>query len=237
MKQRPSVRAWVSWSTGKESAFTLSLAQDDPRIEVAGLFTTVEEEAHRVAHNGIPVRLAEAQAAALGLPLHVLRIPAGCDADTRELLRRDVLRREALPAGVRTIIFGDAGGTDIRASRAARLAGSGIDAAFPLWGMDTTQLARQILASGILAVVTRRDPFLIEPGWLGQPFAEEFLDALGKHADPCGEHGEFHTFTCDGPGFGRAIAVTARGVRHQDGAVYAELTEADVPAAGERRSA
>jgi diphthamide synthase (EF-2-diphthine--ammonia ligase) len=108
------VRAWVSWSTGKESALTLCMAQDDPRIEVAGLFTTVDGEPYRVACNGVPVRLAQAQATALGLPLHLLRVPAGCDDGTREALRRQVLTREAVSAGVQAILFGDVGGMDIR---------------------------------------------------------------------------------------------------------------------------
>lgn len=108
------VRAWVSWSTGKESALTLCMAQRDPRIEVVGLFTTVDEEPYRVAYNGVPVRLAEAQAVTLGLTLYLLRVPAGCDDGTREALRREVLTREAMSAGVEAILFGDVGGIDIR---------------------------------------------------------------------------------------------------------------------------
>jgi diphthamide synthase (EF-2-diphthine--ammonia ligase) len=103
-------RAWASWSTGKDSAFALHLAQDEPRTEIAGLFTTVNADAGMVAYNGVPVRLAHAQAAALGLPLHLLGIPPGCPADAREVLRRDVLAREAIPAGITTVIFGDAAG-------------------------------------------------------------------------------------------------------------------------------
>lgn len=92
----------------------------------------MDEEPYRVACNGVPVRLAEAQAVTLGLPLHLLRVPAGCDDGTREALRREVLTREAVSAGVEAILFGDAGGLDIRASRAQRLVGLGIDALFPL---------------------------------------------------------------------------------------------------------
>ena len=45
-------RARVSWSTGKDSAYALRLAQADRRIEVLGLFTTVDEDAGTVACNG-----------------------------------------------------------------------------------------------------------------------------------------------------------------------------------------
>lgn len=131
---RERVRAWMSWSTGKDSAYALRLARASSQVDVAGLFTTVDADAGRVAYNEVPVCLAQAQAQALGLPLHILPIPAGCSDHEREALRRDVLSREAVPAGIKMLIFGDAGGRDIRASRAARLAGLGIRAVFRCGG-------------------------------------------------------------------------------------------------------
>jgi diphthamide synthase (EF-2-diphthine--ammonia ligase) len=68
----------MSWSTGKEGAYALHVAQRDRRVEVVGLFTTVDEDTGTVAYTGVPVRLAQAQAEALALPLHLLRVPAGC---------------------------------------------------------------------------------------------------------------------------------------------------------------
>jgi diphthamide synthase (EF-2-diphthine--ammonia ligase) len=219
----------VSWSTGKDSAYALHLARQDPGIEVAGLFTTIEVDRGKVAYNGVPAALAQAQAAALRLPLYLLPVPAGCPAGTREALRRGVLEREALPAGISIIIFGDAGGCDIRASRTARLAGLRIGAAFPLWGTATRPLARSILAAGIRAVITRADPEVLYAGWAGKPFSTEFLSAIGSRADPCGENGEFHTFTCDSPDFGAPVPVTVQGFSWRDGSVYAELAPGAQP--------
>jgi uncharacterized protein (TIGR00290 family) len=223
------VRAWVSWSTGKESAYALHVARRDRRVDVAGLFTTVDEDTGTVAYTGVPVRLAQAQAEALALPLHMLSIPARCSPGRREELRRAVLTGTAVPAGVRMIIFGDVA-ADVRASRAARLAGLGIDAAFPLWGMDTRHLARLILDAGIKAVITRVDPSAVAVSWLGKCFGTDFIAALPEAADPCGEQGEFHTFTCDGPGFAHAIPVVLEGARWHDGTARGDLSEANVPA-------
>src|ERR1022692_26158 len=225
-------RAPVSWSTGKDSAYALRLAQADRRIEVLGLFTTVDEDAGTVAYNGVPVSLAQAQATALGLPLHLLNVPAGCLASNREALRRAVLAREAVPEGIETMIFGDAGGTDIRRGRAARLAGLGIDAVFPLWGMDTRRLCRDILAAGIRAVITRLDPRVLDAEWAGRLFGESFIGSLNEDADPCGENGEFHTFACCSPDFGYAVPVVLERVTRRDGSVYAEIIPASSPAAG-----
>jgi diphthamide synthase (EF-2-diphthine--ammonia ligase) len=226
------IRAWVSWSTGKESAYALRLAQEDRRVEVLGLFTTVDEDAGTVAYNGVPVSLAQAQASALGLPLHLLSVPAACPAGDREVLRRAVLAREAVPDGVEIMIFGDAGGTDIRSSRAARLAGLGIDAVFPLWGMDTRRLWRDILTAGIRAVITRVDPSVLDARWAGRPFGESFIRSLSEDADPCGENGEFHTFACCSPDFGYAIPVVLERVARREGSVYAEIIPASGPPAG-----
>ena len=230
-------RAWISWSTGKDSAFALHLARQDRQTEIAGLFTTVEEDTGTVAYNGVPLGLAHAQAAALGLPLHLLRIPAGCTARAREMLRREILAREAVPAGITTIIFGDVAVTGIRASRAARLAGLGIDAAFPLWGMDTRRLCRMILAAGIRAVITRVDPAVLDAGWAGRFYGEDFLAALGRGVDPCGENGEFHTFTCDSPDFARPVPAILERITRRDGSVYAELAGLASPAGRQRRPA
>jgi diphthamide synthase (EF-2-diphthine--ammonia ligase) len=234
---REPIRAWMSWSTGKDSAYALHLALRDGRVDVGGLFTTVEPDTGRVAYNGVPVSLAQAQAEALGLPLHLLPVPTGCPAHAREVLRRDVLTREAVPEGVRLLIFGDADGTDIRAARAARLEGLGIGAAFPLWGMDTRLLARMILAVGVRAIITRVDPRVLGARWAGKPFDEEFITSAGGEADPCGERGEFHTFTCWSPDFGYAIAPAVERLAGRGGSVYAELAAPGSPASGRRQEA
>ena len=90
---------------------------------------------------------------------------------------------------------------------------------------------------GIRAVITRLDSHLIDPMWAGQPYGEDFIGALVRTVDPCGEHGEFHTFVCDGPGFGHAIPVVSTGLTWHGGTVYAGLTEAGGPAVRQRRSA
>jgi hypothetical protein len=165
----------------------------------------------------VPVGLAQAQAAALGLPLHLLSVPAGCPARDREALRRAVLAREAVPGGVTAMIFGDVGGTDIRDSRAARLAGLGIAAAFPLRGIDTRRLCRDILAAGIRAVITRLDPPVVDAGWAGSLFGKGFIGSLAR--SPAAPQG-----------FGYAIPVALERVTRRDGSVYAEIAAASSPA-------
>ena len=72
------MKVLVSWSSGKDSAWALYRLQRTHPGAVAGLLTTVNEAAGRVAMHAVREQLLEAQAAAAGLPLHVVRIPSPC---------------------------------------------------------------------------------------------------------------------------------------------------------------
>ena len=69
------MRAWVSWSSGKDSALALHRARLDDDLEVVGLFTTVSEDTDRVAMHAVRRELLEAQAERLRLSLYVVGIP------------------------------------------------------------------------------------------------------------------------------------------------------------------
>ena len=57
-------RAWLAWSSGKDSAWALHRARLEDRVDVVGLLTTVTEPFDRVSMHGVRVELLEAQAAA-----------------------------------------------------------------------------------------------------------------------------------------------------------------------------
>ena len=78
------MKTLLSWSTGKDSAWSLYVLRQTPGIEVAGLFTTVNAAFDRVAMHAVRRALLEAQAAAAGLPLHVIEIPWPCPNEAYE---------------------------------------------------------------------------------------------------------------------------------------------------------
>jgi hypothetical protein len=61
-------RAWLSWSSGKDSAMALRAVCAEGNVEVTGLLTTVNSSADRVAMHAVRRVLLQAQADALGLP-------------------------------------------------------------------------------------------------------------------------------------------------------------------------
>jgi diphthamide synthase (EF-2-diphthine--ammonia ligase) len=48
-----SGRALLSWSSGKDSAWSLHVLRQQPRVEVVGLLTTFNEAADRVAMHAV----------------------------------------------------------------------------------------------------------------------------------------------------------------------------------------
>ena len=58
------LRTLLSWSSGKDSAWTLHTLRSDERYEVAGLVTTINESADRVAMHAVRTELLRTQARA-----------------------------------------------------------------------------------------------------------------------------------------------------------------------------
>ncbi len=215
-------RAWLSWSSGKDSALALHEIRSAGELDITGLLTTVNTAAGRVAMHGVRRELLEAQAAALGLPLHVVELPWPCPNPVYEQRMSSGLAA-ARQRDVSQIIFGDLFLADIRAYREASLAGTGLTPVFPLWGRPTGALAREILAVGIRAVITCVDPAQAPAALAGRWFDQALLSTLASSVDPCGENGEFHTFVTDGPGFSRPLDVTIGGTAERDGFVFTDV--------------
>jgi len=215
----------LSWSSGKDSAWTLKTLREDPRYEVAALLTTINQNARRVAMHAVREELLKQQAAALGLNLHMVQLPWPCsNADYEQ--RMGVALEELAAQGIRAMAFGDLFLEDIRAYREKQLAGTPLEAIFPIWGRDTRELAEEMIASGLRAVLTCVDPKQIDRKFAGRSYDGRLLAELPQSADPCGERGEFHTFACGGPMFRRAVAVEAGAITERDGFVYADLRAA-----------
>jgi uncharacterized protein (TIGR00290 family) len=215
----------LSWSSGKDSAWSLHVLRSDDRFDVMALLTTVTREFDRVAMHGVRRELLEAQARAAGLPLWQLEIPSPCSNAEYEGVMRGAVER-AVREGIECIAFGDLFLDDIRRYREERLAGTGLDPVFPLWRKPTAELAREMIASGLRARITCLDPRVVPSELAGRDFDDQLLSELPPHIDPCGERGEFHTFAYDGPMFAEAIPVEVGETVERDGFVFTDLVAA-----------
>src|SRR6187200_1670805 len=134
------MRTLLSWSSGKDSAWSLHVLRQRPDVSVVGLVTTINAAFDRVAMHGVRSALVEAQADAAGLRLHTLPIPYPCPNETYEAIMGEFVARQAAD-GVQAMAFGDLFLEDIRRYRETRLAGTGIAPIFPVWGIPTARLA------------------------------------------------------------------------------------------------
>jgi len=215
-------RAYVSWSSGKDSAFALHEARRRGLVEVVGVLTTVNAVYNRVAMHGVRESLLDRQLAALRLPCIKVPLPSPCpNAVYEERMAEATARIKA--EGVRHIVFGDLFLEDIRAYREAKLRAADVEGVFPLWQRDTHALARDMIASGLVAHITCVDPRQLDRKFAGRRFDAALLAALPGTVDPCGENGEFHTVVSAGPMFAAPIAVTTGEVVERDGFVFADV--------------
>lgn len=192
----------VSWSGGKDCAWTLHRLRWSEAFEPVGLLTTLTQDLDRVAMHGIRRGVLHAQARATGLPLIESWQPRHPDNASYEAAFATGLAqaRERWP-GIRHIAFGDLFLADVRAFRDALLQRQGWHGAYPLWDSDTAVLAREIQGAGVQASLCCVDTQLLDVAFAGRAFDARLLQALPPQADPCGERGEFHTLVHGGPMF------------------------------------
>ncbi len=216
----------LSWSSGKDSAWTLHRLSVQDDIDVVGLVTTVNSKFKRVAMHAVRETLLRRQADAAGLPLHIVDILHPC-SDERYDAAMSELVEQARMQGVEAMAFGDLFLEDVRRYREDRLAGTGIEPLFPLWGEATRQLADDMISAGLEATITCVDPKALPARFAGRMFDASFLAELPDGVDPCGENGEFHSFVHAGPMLAHSIAVMPGSLEEREGFVFADLLPAD----------
>jgi uncharacterized protein (TIGR00290 family) len=198
-------KAVLLWSGGKDSA--LVLHETRWAFDIVAFLTTVVEGEGRVGMHGVRTGLLERQAASLGYPLEQMALPPSAANAVYEAQVRATLDKYQA-AGVTVVLCGDIFLEDVRRYREERLFPGGLRGAFPLWGQDTTALARRFLGLDFRAIACCVDTAAIDQGFAGRRYDAAFLADLPPGADPCGENGEFHTFVVDGPGFSHPVPVT-----------------------------
>jgi uncharacterized protein (TIGR00290 family) len=215
-------KAWLAWSSGKDSAWALHVMRQRADFEIVALLTTVNRTFERVAMHAVRESLLEIQAAAAGLPLVKVPIPFPCPNATYELAMSQAMER-ARSEGVWHVVFGDLFLQDIRAYREKQLASCGMTPVFPVWRSDTRQLAEEMLAGGLSAYLTCVDPRKLDRSFAGRRFDAQLLADLPPGIDPCGENGEFHSFANEGPMFRQKIPVSVGEIVERDSFVFADL--------------
>ena len=216
------MKTLMSWSSGKDSAWTVHVLRQCGGVELGGLLTTINEAAQRVAMHAVRVDVLQAQADARGLPLWQIPIPSPCPNEVYERVMAAAVQR-AVAEGFTQIAFGDLFLEDVRRYREERLAGTGLTPLFPLFGADTPALAREMIAAGVRARITCLNPKILDRSFAGREFDAALLADLPPGLDPCAERGEFHTCAYDGPMFSRPVPIETGITVERDGFVFTDV--------------
>lgn len=188
----------ISWSGGKDSALALYQAKKNKDHEIASLLTTVTKDYDRISMHGVRQSLLEKQSACLGLPLNKVFISKSkSNREYESKMKNFLLGQKA--KGVSSIVFGDVFLEDLRLYRENNLKKVGLQAFFPLWKTNTSNLAKRFIDLGFKAIITCVDSRVLSKDFVGREFNQQFLADLPPSIDPCGENGEFHSFVYAGP--------------------------------------
>jgi uncharacterized protein (TIGR00290 family) len=223
MGARP--KAWVAWSSGKDSAFALHEVRREGSLDVVGALTTITDTFGRVSVHGVREELLREQLDACGLASIIVRITHPCPNEVYHDEMAAVMER-AKAEGISHVVFGDLFLQDVRTYREAQLRPTGITPVFPLWHRPTGVLASEMIAAGVDARLVCVDLKRLSKNFAGRRFDQALLTDLPAGIDPCGENGEFHSFVVAGPMLSRSLAVTIGETVERDGFAYADLLSA-----------
>lgn len=224
-----SEKVLLSWSSGKDSAWTLHVLRQQG-VEVVGLLTTINTHFQRVAMHGTRHALLKAQADAAGLPLWEVPLPWPCSNEIYEKAMSGACA-SAVSKGVARIAFGDLFLEDVRRYREDRLRGTGLEPMFPLWGRNTRELISEMIDGGLRARIICVDPSKLPADFAGRDLDHDLVRQMPDGVDPCAENGEFHTFAYAGPMFQATIPIEAGETVTRDGFVYADVLPRSISAA------
>ena len=197
-------KAIFNWSSGKDSALALYKVLQNSEFEITCLLTSVNQQFQRISMHGVRVELLEQQAKSLGLPLEIMQIPEMPTMEAYENVMNKTLTK-LKNQGVTHSIFGDILLEDLRKYREDQLAKIGFEAVFPLWQIPTTDLIQEFIGLGFKTIVVCVNERFLDKSFVGRVIDQDFINDLSENVDVCGENGEFHTFTFDGPIFAKPI--------------------------------
>ncbi|MCY1663601.1 MULTISPECIES: diphthine--ammonia ligase [Chryseobacterium] len=193
-------KAIFNWSSGKDSALALYKILKEEKFEVTSLLTSINKEFQRISMHGVHVSLLEKQAESLGFPLIKMELPKEPTMEEyRELMSKTM--NDLKSQGITHSIFGDIFLEDLKKYREDQLRSIGMEGVFPLWKINTTDLIREFLDLGFKTIVTCVNETYLDKSFAGRIIDEDFIKDLPENVDVCGENGEFHTFTFNGPLF------------------------------------
>jgi len=202
---------FCSWSGGKDSCLALHRAMKrwgPPQC----LFSMLSEDAEHSRSHGIPRRILQAQAQAMGLPI---RLGVASWDDYESVFVGQL--REFGDQGLRAGVFGDIDLQEHRDWEEKVCAEANMATLLPLWRENHRGLLDEFIGEGFKALIVTVNTDMAPPSLLGQTLDHDLVSQLAQDGiDVSGEAGEFHTLVTDGPDFAEEVDYAVVGHRRID---------------------
>ncbi|HOS84095.1 MAG TPA: adenine nucleotide alpha hydrolase [Bacteroidales bacterium] len=198
------------WSSGKDSAMALHILQESNEYEIRALLTTVYKPYSRISMHGIHEDLLRKQVQHLGIPLRIVYMNDASNMEYENTMHKTLL--EFKQQGIDTVAFGDIFLEDLREYREQQLQKVDMKALFPLWKKNTLELSQYFTNHGFKSIVCCVNDAELTEHHVGVNYNSNFVSQLPSSVDPCGEHGEFHTFCYDGPIFTSPVPIVTKDI-------------------------
>ena len=195
-------KAVFNWSGGKDSALALYTVLQQKQFEVVALLTTVNEETELSSMHAIPFSLLMKQAESIGISLYPVFLPKNLPVYEQRMLDA---AHHFKAQGVEHFIFGDIYLSDVRKYREDRLHPLGIEVVEPIWNLDSTEVMKHFLDSGIRTKIIVTDASKLDRSFIGQDIDAALIERMPEDVDICGENGEYHTFAYAGTLFKQTV--------------------------------
>ncbi|WP_434779169.1 hypothetical protein [Neisseria sp. Ec49-e6-T10] len=201
----------IATSGGKDATLALHYLRFNPKFshyEPIGLMTTFYTQTGRSTAHNIRQDVMQAQADALGLPLHILNLEnkrgqAYTDYDQKIGRFYEELKQQ----GITDVMYGDIHLEDVKAYRENLNKQHGITGVYPLWDNTPQQIMDSFLSLGYQTLIVAVDSTKLTEDYLGKTMTQSLLDQLPEGVDQCAEYGEYHTFCVNGPMFKQVIPI------------------------------
>ena len=197
-------KAYLNWSSGKDSALSLYYAKNQKEYKIEKLLTTINKDVDRVTMHGVRKELLLQQARMLDLTIEISELSAETSMEDYNRKMKEATD-SLINDGFTHSVFGDIFLEDLKQYREDQLKNSGLISVFPLWKKDTRELISEFIDLGFKAVVVCTNSKFLNDTFCGRIIDHEFVKELPENVDPCGENGEFHTFVFNGPIFNSAV--------------------------------
>lgn len=215
------MKAFVSWSGGKDCMLALYRFLKNNENEVACLVNMCDAETDYSCSHGLPKSIIVSQAEKLNIPL----IQGYTDSKEYENAFKKIIL-DLSDQGISAGVFGDIYLMEHRTWIERVCSDMNIEAIFPLWGNNTSDLLHEFIKAGFKALTVSVHSQMLSQDWLGKELDQAFFNEITSlpKIDPCAENGEYHSFVYDGPLFSTPVPFIKGAINHHDNHYFLNIS-------------